>query len=417
MITVPTGVQVPPASPVPRGRPPWLDLVRRRATTFLTPAARKPQKPRSPSLAPTWARQRPDDATLRAFGEELDALGRRTREQVGAADLAYLVAIDRKARWLTRIGRVLIHVGFDPITLGAGVVAVAAGKQLNMIEVCHAVLHGTYDTFKHPSLHSSRVRLDAPLTERGWRETHGKHHPNVNIVGRDPDARFGVLRQNELVPYRWHHRLQLVPLASNWFGLAGQLNLMVSGVADYHMRGPEDSMVLRDRSKKTVRAAHRRAFSKAIPYYLKDFVFIPSLAGPFFAKVLVANICAEVLRNLYTAATVYSGAHRRGHRGLPKEARATSKGEWYWMQAMATTNFEVPRVLSQLCGGLDQHIEHHFFPTLPPERIRKIAPEVRAICKRHGVPYKSAPWPKVLRNVISQFIGMSRPPRAEAAFG
>jgi fatty acid desaturase len=357
----------------------------------------------------------PDAATLRAFAAELDALGRATHAKMGPEDIAYLERVDRTARWLTHAGRALIHFGFDPLTLGAGILAVAAGKQLNMIEICHAVLHGTYDDFDHPRLHSSRVRLDAPLTERGWHDTHKRHHPQCNVVGKDPDARFGVLRQNRLVPYRWHHRLQLLPLAANWIGLAGQLNLMVSGVADYHMRAPDDSYVLRDRSRRAIRAAHKRALAKAIPYYLKEFVLLPGLAGPFFPKVLLANLSAEILRNIYTAATVYSGHISEDTAVFPKETRPTSKGEWYWMQAVATTNFEVPRALSQLSGGLDQHIEHHFFPTLPPERIRQIAPEVRAICAKYGVPYKSAGWPVVLRSMLKQFVVMSRPPSPHAA--
>jgi linoleoyl-CoA desaturase len=68
----------------------------------------------------------------------------------------------------------------------------------------------------------------------------------------------------------------------------------------------------------------------------------------------------------------------------------------------------VSRIFSQLSGGLDQHIEHHLFPTLPPERLREIAPKVREICERHGITYKSAPWPKVVRNVLATFSTLRR---------
>jgi NADPH-dependent stearoyl-CoA 9-desaturase len=127
--------------------------------------------------------------------------------------------------------------------------------------------------------------------------------------------------------------------------------------------------------------------------------------------VLLANAAAELLRNLYTAATVYSGHISADHAVFPADTQPETKGEWYWMQAVASANFEVPRALSLLCGGLDNHIEHHFFPRLPPERIRAIVPEVRAVCERHGVPYKTARWPRVLANVARQFLAMSRKPR------
>lgn len=356
-----------------------------------------------------------DLATLEALTRELDEAHRRVADQVGQEDLEYLIGIDRTSRRLTLLGRILLHFSLDPVTWTGGVIALWLGRQLNEIEVCHAVLHGTYDRFNHPTFHSTRIRLDAPISELGWVRTHGRHHPNTNVMGRDPDARFGVLRQNEQVPYKWHHRFQMLPLASNFLGLAGQLNLMVTGVADFYMRDPDSSYVLRDRSPRAVWEAHELAIRKALPYYLKNWVFYPALAGPFFGKVLLGNILADALRNIYTAATVYSGHVSPEHTVFPEGTRPRSKGEWCWMQIVATSNFEVPRFLSQLSGGLDLHIEHHLFPRLPPRRLPELAPEVRAICAKYGIPYKSAPWPRVLRGVFAQFRRMSVAPTKPSA--
>ena len=65
--------------------------------------------------------------------------------------------------------------------------------------------------------------------------------------------------------------------------------------------------------------------------------------------------------------------------------RAHGRGQWYAMQVEATNNYEVSRPISIPYGGLDRQIEHHLFPTFPPERLREIAPEVRAICERWGL--------------------------------
>jgi linoleoyl-CoA desaturase len=61
-----------------------------------------------------------------------------------------------------------------------------------------------------------------------------------------------------------------------------------------------------------------------------------------------------------------------------------------------------------LCGGLDKQIEHHLFPRLPPERLREIAPEVRAACARHGVRYRSASWAKTLGRALARVAALSR---------
>ena len=62
------------------------------------------------------------------------------------------------------------------------------------------------------------------------------------------------------------------------------------------------------------------------------------------------------------------------------------------MQIEATTDFEVSWPLSILCGALDRQIEHHLFPRLPPQRLREIAPEVKAICTKYGVDYRTGTW-------------------------
>jgi NADPH-dependent stearoyl-CoA 9-desaturase len=74
----------------------------------------------------------------------------------------------------------------------------------------------------------------------------------------------------------------------------------------------------------------------------------------------------------------------------------------------AANDFEVSLPVSILCGGLDRQIEHHLFPTLPPQRLREIAPEVRAICARHGVRYKTDTWRQSLRRVFAHIARLSR---------
>jgi linoleoyl-CoA desaturase len=71
------------------------------------------------------------------------------------------------------------------------------------------------------------------------------------------------------------------------------------------------------------------------------------------------------------------------------------------MQIEATNNFEVSRPISILCGGLDKQIEHHLFPTLPPQRLREVAPEVRAICEKYGVAYRTDTWGRTLKKALA----------------
>jgi linoleoyl-CoA desaturase len=75
----------------------------------------------------------------------------------------------------------------------------------------------------------------------------------------------------------------------------------------------------------------------------------------------------------------------------------------------------VPKAISVLCGGLDRQIEHHLFPRLPPNRLREIAPRVKAICEAHGVQYLEKSWPQTLRDVLVELTRLRSPQHTAAA--
>jgi linoleoyl-CoA desaturase len=77
------------------------------------------------------------------------------------------------------------------------------------------------------------------------------------------------------------------------------------------------------------------------------------------------------------------------------------------MQVETARNVEVPAALSILFGGLDHQIEHHLFPRLPPNRLREIAPRVRAACAAHGVSYLSKGAGETLRDVLAELRRLS----------
>jgi linoleoyl-CoA desaturase len=79
------------------------------------------------------------------------------------------------------------------------------------------------------------------------------------------------------------------------------------------------------------------------------------------------------------------------------------------MQVEAANDFEVPRLVSILCDALDRQIEHHLFPRWPTNRLRQIAPEIKAICDRHGIRYQTDTWRGALRRVFSELRRLASP--------
>jgi NADPH-dependent stearoyl-CoA 9-desaturase len=354
-----------------------------------------------------------DEERHRRFGEDIDALKRRTFARLGSDDVAYVVRVDRVSRALEIVGRVLIHVSLDPLTFLLGTFALSIHKQLQTAEIGHSALHGAWDGLAGAEKFASTTyRWRAPIDEASWKYGHNvRHHGNTNIAGKDPDIRFGPACFTERTQYAWHNRLAIpfvfVVLAPNFRPI---INLHVTGVndawSDNGLPGRLD--FLPDRSKESVRGALRSALRKYVPYYLVEYLLFPALAGPFFWKVAMGNALSETASNLYTAATILCGHVGDDVKNWPEGTRPRSRGEWYAMQVEAASDFEVSLPLSILCGGLDRQIEHHLFPTLPPPRLREIAGEVREICARHGVSYETDTWGRRLRKALTHIARLAR---------
>jgi fatty acid desaturase len=353
-----------------------------------------------------------DEERFRRFGEELDALKQRTFARVGADDMSYVRRLNRFSRTMEVSGRLLIHFSPEPVTFTLGVLALWVHKQLQATEIGHTALHGAYDKLPGAEAFGSRTfRWDAPIDEEAWRHAHNvRHHGHTNVAGKDPDIHFGTIRLTEQTPWTPRHRAQLaVALGIVFPNFLFFIGSHVSGLIDVFFDNgrPERFDLLPDRSPESVRGAWKKGLRKYVPYYLYNYAFFPALAGPMFWKVLLGNWLAETLRNVYSAATIFCGHVGGDVASYTAGTRAQGRGQWYAMQVEATSDFEVSVPISILCGGLDRQIEHHLFPTLAPQRLREIAPEVRALCEKHGVDYKTDTWGRTLRKALRHIAKLS----------
>ncbi len=357
----------------------------------------------------------PDPRTpgLDAFAAAIDGIRRDVESRVGAPDLRHIRRVRRVSTVAEIVGRALIHFSLDPITFGAGVVALWLHQQLEATEIGHSVLHGAYDRLSGADAYRSRTfSWDTPIDEESWRYGHNiRHHQYTNVAGRDPDIHFGPTRLTERTPYGRRHRVQLAYLVMVVIpNFAFFMSWHFSGISDVYFGNgrPEKFDFIADRSFRSVLSAHQVVLRKYLPYYAKEYLFWPLLAGPLFWKVALGNWLARSLTDVYSALTILCGHVGDDVKTFPENARAHSRGEFYKMQVEATNNFEVPLPVSILCGALDRQIEHHLFPRLPPNRLREIAPAVRAACAAHGVEYRTASWPRTLGKVFRRIHGLSR---------
>ncbi|MBX3268710.1 MAG: fatty acid desaturase [Sandaracinaceae bacterium] len=361
-----------------------------------------------------------DLARLERFGEAIDALKARVQAEIGGEDVRYIARVQRVSRVAEVLGRSLIVVGFDPLTYGAGVVALFVHKQLEAAEIGHTVLHGAFDGLEGAEAFQSKgYRWKIPIDEDSWRRGHNaRHHGGTNVAGRDPDIHFGNVRLTDETPHHWYHRGQLATsVLVIWPFFTFHMGAHFAGLIDAYVgNGREDELdFLRDRSPASVRDAWRRALRGWGPYYLREWVFWPALAGPLFPKVLLGNVLSDVMRDVYSAVTIFCGHVGEETASYPEGTIPKGRGHWYAMQVEASNDFDVSFPVSVLCGALDRQIEHHLFPRFPTQRLRQVAPEVKRICEEHGVAYRSASWPETLKSALAKIRRLGRPQPSEQA--
>jgi fatty acid desaturase len=274
------------------------------------------------------------------------------------------------------------------------------------MEIGHMALHGCYDGMAGAERFQAKAFVwKTPIDEASWLRGHNiRHHQYTNVARRDPDLNFGVYRLSAHIPHRRLHWAQPLSNLLSWPVFTTAMNAHVTGVLEVWAPHGEAHAV-REKTWANIWAAHRAFLSKMARYYGREYVVFPALAGPFFWKTWLGNVLSEVLRDVYAGATIYCG--HVGVKDHPAGTQAKGRAQWYKMQAEGSRNYSVPHVFSLLSGALDRQIEHHLFPRLPPNRLREIAPRVKAICAAHGVGYVEKSWAGTLRDVMRELRNLS----------
>jgi NADPH-dependent stearoyl-CoA 9-desaturase len=79
-----------------------------------------------------------------------------------------------------------------------------------------------------------------------------------------------------------------------------------------------------------------------------------------------------------------------------EETDDESRGSWYVRQLTGAANIEGSPMFHVASGNLGYQVEHHLYPDMPSTRYAEIAPRVKDICKRYGLPYNTGPFSQQL---------------------
>jgi NADPH-dependent stearoyl-CoA 9-desaturase len=390
---------------------------------------------------------------IEELGREFDAIHDEVYADLGDRDRRYITSMIEMHRRLAVMGRALLLAARLRPAWIAGTSALSAAKILENMEIGHNVLHGQWDWMNDPQIHSSTWDWDTASTAEAWKHSHNYiHHTYTNILGKDKDLGYEIMR---IDPHQgWHPVYLLQPVYNVLLMLLFEWGVALHDLDFEAIRSGEKSM-------EQVRKELKGIAGKARTQIIKDYVAWPlvsaaatgavqfaiALARPdgsrrarvrrrlrrirrssrqdalaaaakqaldgareAFASTVRANVAANVVRNVWAYAIIFCGHFPdQTYTFTQDEVEDETRGGWYVRQLVGAANIEGSPFFHVASGNLGYQVEHHLFPDMPSTRYGEIAPRVKEICERYGLPYNTGPLMQQLGMVQRTILRLAVP--------
>ena len=350
---------------------------------------------------------------IEEFGRELEAMRDEIFDSRGEKDRQYILKVIRTQRTLAVVGRFVMYVALFflpawghalaswPVCLGilaTGTLMLGVAKILENMEIAHNVLHAQWDWMKDPNIQSNTWEWDTMSPSDRWMHSHNVvHHTWTNVLEKDLDVGYGIMRVSPLQKWSPYYLLQPV-----YFVLL--MLLFEEGVA-LHEQGIDDHI----KGKKTfaqINPLLKRIGRKAWRQVVKDYIawpgaaalvaiplsfWIPESPWVVYGLIAGANALANIMRNIWAFTIIFCGHFPAGtYNFTPEQVEGETRARWYVRQLLGSCNIEGGKLFHILSGNLSHQIEHHLFPDMCSNRYQEVAPRVRALAARYGLPYNTA---------------------------
>jgi linoleoyl-CoA desaturase len=342
------------------------------------------------------------DADIENLGAELDAIREEVLASRGERDANYIRSVIDNQRRLELGSRAVLLFSLFPPAWLIGTLGLSVSKIVENMEIGHNVMHGQWDWMRDPAIHSTNWEWDNVSPSDMWKHSHNElHHTYTNVLGKDHDLGYGIMRVDEDQP--WSPFLIFQPLTNLLNACFFQY-----GIAFYDL---EVGKFLKGRiPKDDFRAKAKKVLAKIGRHATRDYLLHPLLSGPSALTTLTANVTANLVRNLWTHSVIMCGHFPEGVQTFTKTSiEGETRAQWYLRQMLGSANISGSPAMHFMTGNLSFQIEHHLFPDLPSNRYQEIAPQVQEIFERYGLTYASGSLPRQVASAWHKIIRLSLP--------
>jgi linoleoyl-CoA desaturase len=365
---------------------------------------------------------------LEQLGREFDAIHDDVFAELGESDARYIRNTIRLHRQLVLSSRLMLLGSRRRELWLLGTAALSLAKILENMEIGHNVMHGQWDWMNDPDINSQNWDWDTASPAQAWRHSHNyEHHTFTNIRGKDRDLGYEIMR---IDPHqKWHPAYLFQPL----------YNLLLMGFFEWGVALHDmnfDAIRSGEKSKRQAREELKAIGVKARRQIVKDYIAFPALsaaaaalagasgrrgrkagradragaARSAFKSTLKANFSSNIVRNVWAYSIIFCGHFPdQTYTFSEDEVADESRGGWYVRQLLGAANIDGHAPFHFLSGNLSFQVEHHLFPDMPSSRYAEVAPRVRDVCARYGLPYNTGPLSKQLGTVHRTILRLAFP--------
>jgi NADPH-dependent stearoyl-CoA 9-desaturase len=346
----------------------------------------------------------PDNPLNKLTAEQIDEIGKEFQaihdevfEDLGESDANYIRSIIQFHRRLAALSRIVLMASrYTPAWI-LGTTSLSVAKILENMEIGHNVMHGQWDWMNDPNIHSSTWDWDTASPAAAWKHSHNYvHHTFTNIVGKDKDVGYEIMRVDP--SQKWHPVYLLQPFYNVLLMLFFEWGVAVHDL-DF------DAIRSGEKPKQQIIDELKAIGTKGRRQIVKDYIAFPALSGKYWKRTLVANATANFVRNIWSNAIIFCGHFPdQAYVFTEEETKGETLGGWYVRQLLGAVNIDGGPTFHLMSGNLSYQVEHHLYPDMPSSRYAQIAPRVRAICEKYGLPYNTGPflkqWGSVQRTIL-----------------
>jgi len=234
------------------------------------------------------------------------------------------------------------------------------------------------------------------LSRSWWIDTHNQHHVNPNDLDLDPHTALPIFAfSDEQARGKRGLMRRLVAYQSLYFFPV----LLLEGIGAKLASG---QYLLRSEAKHRLVEASLMVLHVAV--YL-GLVFYALSVGQALLFILVH----QALLGLYTGSVFAPN-----HKGMPT-LDGDSQLDFVRRQVLTSRDVTAHPLTDFWYGGLNYQIEHHLFPSMPRNKLKKAQIIVRAFCEERSIPYQESSVLQSNREVLQFLHEVSAPLRKASA--